>query len=248
MAIREELNPHSGGAPPPPMGVKGTVLFFGFGAAMLGIVIHGLIPAADGAGGFEPVVWWFLLAGSVFLLPLLAASAWLLRREPGYVGRDLWRDRLRFRRMDAGDWLWTLGTLAAIGALSLASMVALRALPGGNRPMFFVPMEPLGPGRYWLLGAWLPFFAANILIEEFAWRGVALPRQERAFGSRAWLVNGAAHLLLHLPTGAAVLLVLWPTAFLLPHAAQRRRNTWVGVVIHGTLNGPGFLASAFGLV
>src|SRR5215510_4699098 len=36
--------------------------------------------------------------------------------------------------------------------------------------------------RYWILGAWLPFFVLNIVGEEFTWRGVALPRQEAAFG------------------------------------------------------------------
>jgi hypothetical protein len=30
----------------------------------------------------------------------------------------------------------------------------------------------------------------NIVGEEFVWRGVVLPRQEVAFGGRAWLVNG----------------------------------------------------------
>lgn len=87
----------------------------------------------------------------------------------------------------------------------------------------------------------------NVLGEELVWRGVVLPRQETAFGRWAWLVNGTAHLLLHLPTGVPILFTLWPTALILPYVVQRRRSSWIGVVIHGALNGPGFLAVAFGL-
>lgn len=88
----------------------------------------------------------------------------------------------------------------------------------------------------------------NIFGEEFVWRGVLLPRQEAAFGRHAWLVNGVGHLLLHASMGLPVLLTLWPTAIILPYVVQARRNAWIGVVIHAALNGPGFLAVAFGLV
>jgi len=36
--------------------------------------------------------------------------------------------------------------------------------------------------------------------------------------------------------------------FIQSYVVQRRKNTWVGVVIHGGINGPGFLAIAFGLL
>jgi len=36
--------------------------------------------------------------------------------------------------------------------------------------------------------------------------------------------------------------------FILPYIVQRRRNSWVGVAIHAGVNGPGFVAVAFGLV
>ena len=109
-------------------------------------------------------------------------------------------------------------------------------------------MEPLAPGRYWILAAWLPFFAVNILGEEVLWHGLLLPRQETAFGRRAWLVSGLGWLVFHVPFGPVILLTLWPTVFIIPYAVQRRQNTWIGVVVHAGLNGPGFLAVAFGLV
>lgn len=234
--------------PLPPIGWGGTVLLFGSGGLLLHLVIAWLVPAGSSATGVEPVVLWFVFAGAVFLLPLVAAAALLLRHEGASARDDLWRERLRFRPMGAGDWLWTVGALVAIGLLSVGSLAILEATQGQRPPMFFVPMEPLTSGRYWILAAWLPFFVLNILGEEFVWRGVVLPRQEAAFAQWAWLVNGAGHLLLHLPTGLPILLTLWPTALILPYVVQRRRNTWVGVVIHAALNGPGFVAVAFGLV
>jgi membrane protease YdiL (CAAX protease family) len=107
--------------------------------------------------------------------------------------------------------------------------------------------EPLGPGRYWILGAWLPFFVLNIIGEEFVWRGVILPRQEVAFGGRAWLVNGILWLLFHAAFPWQVLLTLLPITLILPYVVQRRRSTWSGIVIHGGFGAVGFLVLAFGL-
>ena len=111
----------------------------------------------------------------------------------------------------------------------------------------FMAFEPLGPGRYWILGAWLPFFVLNIVGEEFVWRGVVLPRQEAAFGERAWLVNGAFWLLFHAAFPWQVLLTLVPITLILPKIVQRRHNIWPGMIIHAGFGGMGFLALAFGL-
>ena len=107
--------------------------------------------------------------------------------------------------------------------------------------------EPLTSGRYWILAAWLPFFVLNIVGEEFLWRGVVLPRQEVAFGGKAWLVNGTLWLLFHAAFPWQVLLILVPITLIVPNIAQRRRNSWPGVVIHAGFGGMGFLALAFGL-
>jgi membrane protease YdiL (CAAX protease family) len=233
---------------PPPIGWGGTVLFFGSGGLLLYAVIHWLIPTTGTATGIEPVLLWFLLAGSFFILPMAIVAALIVRSEGRHVWCDLWRARLRFHPMSSGDYLWIIAALVVIGILTTGSMTVVQALYGDSHRMFFVPMEPLGPGRYWILTAWVPFFVLNILGEEFVWRGVVLPRQEVPFGRWAWVVNGMAHLLIHLPTGLPVMLTLWPTAFILPYVVQRRRNTWVGVAVHGALNGPGFVAVALGFV
>jgi hypothetical protein len=34
----------------------------------------------------------------------------------------------------------------------------------------------------------------------------------------------------------------------IPFLVQRRRSVWIGAVLHVLVNGPGFLAAAFGLL
>lgn len=149
--------------------------------------------------------------------------------------------------MTGGDWVWTLGGLAAVGALTGVLGGALAVLGQAKMQLSFMAIEPLSSGRYWILAAWLPFFALNIGGEEFMWRGVVLPRQEVAFGEKAWLVNGTSWLLFHAAFPWQVLLMLLPITMILPNIAQRRRSIWPGVVIHAGFGGVGFLALAFGL-
>lgn len=230
------------------MGWGGTLGVFGAAALLLAGATHLALPALARATGWEPVIWWFLLGALVVFGPLLLVALRLLRGE-SLEGVDIVRDRLRFRAMDAGDWTWALGALLAIGILTVLAE-RLQPLIFGDVVVTpaFLPFEPLGPGRYWILAAWLPFFALNVLGEEILWRGVVLPRQEAALGAQAWLANAAGWLLFHAAFGLHLLVMLLPILLILPWVAQRRRNSWVAVVIHAGLNGPGFLAVAFGLV
>lgn len=136
-----------------------------------------------------------------------------------------------------------------IGVLTVGIQLALGALQLHiDLHPSFLAFDPLERGRYWILAAWLPFWILNIMGEEFLWRGVLLPRQELVFGEQAWVANATGWLLFHLAFGWQLLVLLVPIMIVLPYVVQRRRNTWVGVVIHAGLNGPGFLATAFGFV
>jgi membrane protease YdiL (CAAX protease family) len=247
MATASALSPPR--TQPPPLGWGGTLGLFGGAALLLLLGTHVLIPALSAATGQEPVVFWLLVGGLGVFAPLVGLGLLLLKRERLGGSRGLWTSRLRFRRMDRADWLWGLGALVVVGALSGAVQVGLQ----GVHPEFsphppFMAFEPLGPGRYWILAAWLPFWVLNILGEEFLWRGVVLPRQEAPLGRRAWVANAAGWSLFHLAFGWELMLLLAPILVVLPYVAQRRRNTWVAVLIHGGLNGPAFVAVALGLV
>jgi membrane protease YdiL (CAAX protease family) len=232
----------------PALGLAGSAALFGTAALLLFLTTRVAIPALVSATGAEAVVMWFLAASLVLFGPLLLAAALLLRRERRAGTQESLGARLRLRPMNGGDWLWAAGGLVAVGALTGGIGATLRMLHyGAGLQPSFMAFEPLGPGRYWILGAWLPFFVLNIVGEEFVWRGVVLPRQEAAFGGMAWLINGVLWLLFHGAFPWQVLLTLVPITVLLPYVVQRRRNTWVGTVIHAGFGAMGFLALAFGL-
>jgi membrane protease YdiL (CAAX protease family) len=210
---------------------------------------YGVIPFLKARMDVELILLWFAAGGLIVFAPLVLAAVLMLRQE-GLLGKPgVWRERMRFRPMTGTDWLWSLGGLVAIGVLAAGSLTGMRLLWGEvHLHPSFLSMDPLTPDRYWILAVWLPFWVVNILGEEVLWRGVVLPRQEAAFGNWAWLIQGLGWLLFHLPFGPAIMLTVTPTIFILPYVAQQRRNSWTGVVIHAGLNGPGFIAVAFGLV
>jgi membrane protease YdiL (CAAX protease family) len=64
-----------------------------------------------------------------------------------------------------------------------------------------------------------------LLAEEFMWRGYLLPRQEKIYGNKAWLVNGLLWgYILHF-------FLLWqfisflPGMLMTPFIAQKTKNT-----------------------
>lgn len=224
-----------------------TAIFTGF-AALLYVQTHLTIPWLSETSGIEPIFFWFVVGGLGVFLPLLLAAAFMLRRE-GPLTADLWTTRLRFRRMNAGDWLWCLGGIVAAGAGSglVMQLMTLAGTDMQTQPPF-MHLEPLDAGRYWLLAVWLPYWVLNIMGEEILWRGVMLPRSEAASGKWGWAVQGAGWSLFHVAFGWELLLTMLPLLFILPYVAQRRKNSWTGVVIHAVINGPAFILIAFGVI
>lgn len=224
-----------------------TALAFGAFGLLLAGVVHWAIPAAAASSGVASIHWWFILGGLVVFAPMLLLSLLLLRGE-ALDDVNIWRDRLRFRPMTRQDWLWALGALVVIGAASAALRWALIQVLG-HADVTPVPLRIAAESsRAMILAVWLPFWMLNIFGEEILWRGTLLPRQEAALGAHAWLANALGWTLFHLALGAAMLVMLLPILFVLPYVAQRRRNSWVAVLIHAGLNGPGFVAVVFGLV
>jgi membrane protease YdiL (CAAX protease family) len=238
------------GAPAlPGTGLGPTLAIFGAGSALLWGVTHGLIPFLSRVTGQEPAVWWFLAGGLGVFLPLLLLAAVLLYTEGARLDRRTWTERLRFRPLTGGNWLWGIGALVVVGAASVSISALLGSIGGSGRPQpSFMAFAPLTPDRYWLLALWVPFFVLNIMSEEILWRGVILPRQERRFGRWAWLVNGCGWLLFHPAFGWQLMALLLPILFIEPYVVQRTRNSWVGVLIHALFNGPSFVAIALGLL
>lgn len=237
----------------PPMGLVASLALFGLAGVALLLITHVVIPALSQITDQEPILFWFVWAGFGIFVPLIMLAIYLLGQEQFLSDEKakprLWLERLRFQPMPRQDWLWTGLGIVAILLLTSLMTAALQLIFGNiNLHPTFMAFQPLSTGRYWILGAWLPFWIVNIMGEEILWRGVVLPRQERSFHQWAWLVNGLGWALFHLAFGWQLWLTLLPILLILPYIVQRQKNSWIGVIIHAAINGPGFLAVAFGLV
>jgi membrane protease YdiL (CAAX protease family) len=229
------------------IGVVLSVMLFGLPAVLLWLATHVLIPRLV-ARGWEPLLAWFF-AGGLVLATLLAAAligaamAIQDRSLPGLLGH------LRVRKITSGEWrlvgLALVGTMAVVAGIYVVNQLFWPQLPPQPE---FIRFKPLTTGQLYLLAVWLPFFATNIIGEELWWRGFIQPRQEPVFGSNTWIVQGVLHGVFHFSFGPGVLLVLLPVVFVIPWAVQRSRNTSVGIIIHGVINGPAFLAINLGLM
>lgn len=213
----------------PRIGLGLSIVLFGIPALLLWATTSLLMPPLV-QRGWTPQTAWFL-AGSLVFVPLLAASliaAWASVRTPS-LARIL--EHLRVRPMTSADW-------------RLAGFLWPRLPP--HPP--FLTATALEPGQYYILLLWLPFFAVNIVGEELWWRGFIMPRQEPVFGGATWIVQSVLHTGFHASFGLGLVFILLPTVFALPWAVQRSKNTSVGIVVHGGINGPAFLAISLGLV
>ena len=137
--------------------------------------------------------------------------------------------------------------------LSLVLMGVIATIAGALCPSFhttpsFLEVQPLGPGEYHILLAWLPFFFFNIVGEELWWRGYIQPRHEAAFGGLAWVVQALFWTLFHVSFGWSIMLMVTPVLVIVPLVVQQRKNTWPGILIHGAVNGLGFLAVTLGFL
>jgi membrane protease YdiL (CAAX protease family) len=208
-----------------------------------------LIPFLSNVTGQETILFWFIVGGLGIFTPLIISGILILKAEGYKISKRTWVERLRFRKITKRDLMWGIAGLILVGIFSGLIMKWLELLIGEfDHSPAFMSFEPLTKGRYWLLLVWAPYWVLNILGEEFLWRGVMLPRQEVAFGKNAWLIHGAGWGLFHIAFGWQLMITLIPLIFIQSYIVQRTKNSWIGVIMHGGLNGPSFLAICFGLI
>lgn len=233
-----------GGAPSKAPGLAPDCALFLGGGALVAVAVRVAVPALA-ARGVDPLAAWMLVSLPLVFGPVLAGGWLILRSEER---RQTWTERLRLERPTAADWRWGWLGLAGIAVGSAATFGLCLALGLEPNPPFARGVEPLVGARLWMLGLWAVYWPVNILGEELVWRGISLPRMEARLGDRAWALNGALWAAFHTAFGPGNLLVLLPSLILVPLVAQRRRNTWLAVLMHAGLSGPGFVALALGLI
>ena len=231
------------------LGFVGSFSIYLVAAALMFVLTHFLIPYLSETTGMETIFFWFVVAGAGIFTPLIITGLFMLRSEGYKMSWQTITGRLRFKKLTSKDLLLTFVGLVAVGILSGALMKILEMIIGKfDHSPSFMQFEPLSAGRYWLLLVWAPYWITNILGEEFLWRGVMLPRQEIAFGKYAWLIHGFGWGLFHIAFGWQLLITLIPLIFIQSYLVQKTGNSWVGVILHGGLNGPAFIAICFGLI
>lgn len=208
-----------------------------------------LIPYLSEETGQETILFWFIVAGLGIFMPLIITGILILRSEGYKISKNTWIQRLRFRRITKSDLIWCFVGLVLVGIFSGILLIGLEFIIGKfDHSPAFISFDPLTKGRYWLLLIWLPYWVLNILGEEFLWRGVMLPRQEIAFGKYIWLIHGTGWGLFHIAFGWQLLITLIPLIYIQSYIVQKTKNSWIGVIMHGGLNGPSFIAICFGLI
>jgi membrane protease YdiL (CAAX protease family) len=231
------------------LGILGSFAIYIPAAILMYCMTKYLIPFLSRVTGQETILFWFIVAGLGIFTPLIITGILILKSEGYEISKNTWTERLRFRKITKTDLIWSIVGLVLVGVFSGIILKGLELIIGKfDHSPAFMSFEPLTKGRYWLLLIWAPYWILNIMGEEFLWRGVMLPKQEVAFGKHAWLIHGFGWGLFHIAFGWQLLITLIPLIFLQPFIVQRTKNSWIGVIMHGGLNGPGFIAICFGLI
>ncbi len=162
---------------------------------------------------------------------------------------------LNLKPITKRDLVWTLIGILTISAFSMLIMIGLTKLSNlypdiisSNFSPPFLEFPVLDKTEYWIYLVWIPFFFFNIFGEELLWRGFILPRQKVKSETANWTLNSFGWLLFHLAFGWKLMILLLPILIINPFIVQKTKNTWTGILIHGLLNGSGFLLITLGVL
>lgn len=218
------------------------VYFAGFGIILVVMTSWG-IPLLQKYSALDPVYCWFIMGGAGVFLPMLLTTI-IKTRNDGY--KDTAHEffsRLRLTGFRIGDILWILlGILLSGGGMWLIMEGLSRVGLSLDLTPPFLDFSGFSAGEEWHLVFWVPFFLLNIFGEELLWRGYLLPRQVTAFGKSGWILNACLWFFFHAAFGFDLMILLLPILIIVPWFTYIRKNTWVGIGIHGTINGLAFIA------
>jgi membrane protease YdiL (CAAX protease family) len=181
------------------------------------------------------------------------SSIYAYVKESDSLNVKAFSERYRLSRIPRPDWIWVLLVLvvqtgfyfglgftaeylAEIPFFSPHPVFAPEFGPGGVNA--HVPGELMGMqlhGQWWIVFVFFLGWVFNVFGEEFWFRGYLLPRQEKAFGRFAWVVNGLMFGFNHIWQPWNLLMIV-PGALVGSFIVQKRKNTWVLLIPHGILN------------
>jgi membrane protease YdiL (CAAX protease family) len=230
------------------MPIGTSLLFMALPTLVLFGSIRYVLPVFIGTTGVVPKVAWFVVPGFAVFVPLVIAAILFAGHEIGSSNVRALLARLHLRPLNRTDWLWTVLAFLVVVLSCGVHWYSLWWSTGGQgtteRALLpsFLPMDASGQIPLWILLPWIPYFIISVLGEELFWRGYVLPRQENSFGWWAWVLNGSLWAMFHLPYGWNLWLVWIPMMYIIPFVVQRRQNVWIGILLHGIVNGGGILS------
>jgi len=238
-----------------PIPIWSSFVLFGIPTIIFFMVGYIFIPYLSKQLGILLILSWFISGGLLIFLPLFIASIVAYRLEGNPLTYSEFKNRFRLAPITGKDWIWTIGTLLSVSVL-IGLIIVVSNWLANSTELFspieisppFIKYEGLQEGQNWILIVWLPFFFFNIFGEELFWHGYILPRQELSHGKWAWMVNGLFWTMFHSVFGLSMVVVFLPLLFCIPYVVQKRKNTWIGIILHGFINGLGFLLISFKLL
>ncbi|TAL64751.1 MAG: CPBP family intramembrane metalloprotease [Bacteroidetes bacterium] len=236
------------------MNIFKTLLFFIVSSILLFLATNLGIEFTISKLGMMPMIAWFINGGMVFII-LFSTAMILLKREEPKLTFKIFKEKLNLRPLSKRDLIWTLIGILTISVFSMLIMKGLTRLselyPDKISSSFsppFLEFHVLDKSQYWIFLVWIPFFFFNIFGEELLWRGFILPRQKLNSNTANWTLNSLGWLLFHIAFGWKLVVLLLPILIINPFIVQKTKNTWTGILIHGLINGSGFLLITLGVI
>jgi membrane protease YdiL (CAAX protease family) len=236
------------------MNIFRTLLFFMVSSILLFLATNLGIDFTISKLGMMPMIAWFINGGIVFII-LFSTAMILLKKEVPKLTFKIFKEKLNLRPLSKRDLIWTLIGILTISVFSMLIMKGLTKLselyPNKISSSFsppFLEFHVFDKSQYWIFLVWIPFFFFNIFGEELLWRGFILPRQKLNSDTANWTLNSLGWLLFHIAFGWKLVILLLPILIINPFIVQKTKNTWTGILIHGLINGSGFLLITLGVI
>ena len=233
-----------------PLRLAGSIALFGIPSMIVTLSLFVWLPWLVQQGASQYMTFTLAFGGPLALMLVAALVAY--RLEGHAWAWPAFRDRFRLGRLGGQGWLLTVA-LCILAAPFAGGVLIERfanlftgvhfydppqgfsnfmgSLVSGGNQFLGIPLQ----GNWGFLGYYLVFlFVANILGEEFWWRGYILPRQELAFGKWTWALHGTLWVLFHAfyHFNLSSVVQMLPGALFLSWVCQRTKNTWPGIIGH----------------
>ncbi len=230
-----------------------SAMLFGIPGLILYIGLYYGIPFFSKMGVSEAALFAFFLW--LPAIPLLPISLLLFKHEQKKHPGLTFKRRFRLNALSKRDLLWVvLGIVITFTFEELFLKSTSKWLasfptfsPPKHFPAFLNPLKEVEfpivkfldatlEGNWLIVFIILFFYPLAQIAEEFMWRGYILPRQEKSFGKGAWLVNGLLWAYLFHFILKWNFISFLPSMLITPFIAQKTKNTWAALLVHGVPN------------